>query len=354
MIIISFGRKGGLPIYAKSIISRIIGKGCNFWLFQSIFSDYLITNKNVTSIYTFNNKFQFILSTIFVLPFVIFMIIYKAYKLNDKKIYFPYYHMWSLPIIYIAKLFKMDIYFTVHDSIMHKGDFNILESFLLNHSIKESNNLIFLTEHVKNETKKILDLSKKNLYVSKLGYVETEFDDLFVKKNDAKSDSFLFLGRVSKYKGVELLLESFINSELLINKKLTIAGKSNYSIDYNRYSKISNLTIIDEFLSDSDMINLINNHDVLVLPYLEATQSGILTFAIKSNIQIILTDVGGLSEQIPDSCANFCSPTVESLMNMIENVCDGKYNYKYTNLVKYSEVYNWDNIVDDLLFFVGE
>jgi glycosyltransferase involved in cell wall biosynthesis len=76
---------------------------------------------------------------------------------------------------------------------------------------------------------------------------------------------------------------------------LTIAGEGHVvSRD------ISRIQHLDRWLSDSEVLSLITNSDVVVLPYLEASQSGIIPVALSSNRPIVITPVGGLIEQIED------------------------------------------------------
>ena len=63
-------------------------------------------------------------------------------------------------------------------------------------------------------------------------------------------------------------------------------------------AEIKNLSIIDKFLDEEEISYLLNTNDVLILPYIDATQSGIVTLGMASGLPIICTNVGGLKEQI--------------------------------------------------------
>lgn len=348
MLVFSLGRNGGMMDYAKSILSRVDLDDI-LVVFESEFSKNKFESEKSKFVPTYRDKFEFLLSIFTRLPFLLFQVL----KFRRNKLYFPYFHPWSLPIIIVGRLTGSRIYFTVHDSIMHKGDYNFLEDFLLRKSIELSTDLIFLTNHVYEVTERHFNIRGKSIFLSKLGYLETEHDSKYTLKREFNGNSFLFLGRVSEYKGVEVLLECFSNSEILQEKRLTVAGKSNYVVPYESYD-LKRLSVLDYFLPEEEIVELVNSHDVLVLPYIEATQSGVLGYALKSNTQVVLTNVGGLCEQIPPNCGVFCEPNAGSLKATLESVVRGDYSSNFATQDSYRKTISWDCIVRELMGFIDD
>ncbi len=101
----------------------------------------------------------------------------------------------------------------------------------------------------------------------------------------------LFIGRSGKYKGLSSLLDAWPHMGEPSNF-LTIAGK------HSRVKYQSRLKQISGWLSDLDFHELINSHDLLVFPYTEASQSGIIPLAIQYGKPVIVFPVGGLPEQV--------------------------------------------------------
>lgn len=61
------------------------------------------------------------------------------------------------------------------------------------------------------------------------------------------------------------------------------------------------------------------NHQILVLPYIDASQSGVLTLGIDSCIPMIISDLPGLREQLDDKCAYWVKPgSSEDILKAIE------------------------------------
>lgn len=113
----------------------------------------------------------------------------------------------------------------------------------------------------------------------------------------------LFLGFVRPYKGVDLAAEalSMVGPEVY----LTVAGEFWIDVDaFRRYidslGLTGRVTIIDAYLPEQEIRELLASHHVVVAPYRSATQSGIVPLAFASGRPVIATRVGGLEEALID------------------------------------------------------
>ena len=105
--------------------------------------------------------------------------------------------------------------------------------------------------------------------------------------------SVLFVGRIRKYKGLDLLAKSWpLVSDP--KKSLTVAGKG---ADTSRLQQVG-ANIVDKWLSNSEIEDLIRNSKLVVLPYIEASQSGVIALAHSLSTPVVVTPVGGLIDQI--------------------------------------------------------
>ncbi len=267
---------------------------------------------------TFTSSASFLWGLFTRLPFLLLKIIFLRITGTFRAAYFPFFHHWSLPIILLCKILRIKIIFTVHDGLIHLGDGRKLDQWWQNACIKLADELIFLTEFVKKQTIENVGF-KGGASVSPHGVNTPDGLQVEARQHTAKP-RLLFLGRVVKYKGVEMLLEAVRLLEKDDYECLTIAGELRYPLNLPKDSKIK---LIDEFLPEKEMIRLLNEHDILVLPYLEATQSGIIAFGIATGIPMICTNVGGLAEQVkPNQGAIFVKPNVESLKEGIRRLAN--------------------------------
>lgn len=113
-----------------------------------------------------------------------------------------------------------------------------------------------------------------------------------------KSYRFLFFGRMERYKGLDMfpkILDMLGHDRNRI--ELVIAGTG---VELNKYEKClssyDNVTIINEYVEQAKLEYLIHKSDVIITPYIEGSQSGVIAYAIGFSKPIITTNVGSIPE----------------------------------------------------------
>ena len=145
-----------------------------------------------------------------------------------------------------------------------------------------------------------------------------------------------FVGLIRDYKGLDLLLEALgqLSKGRLAQLELKVGGAF-YSPVEPYHSLIEKLEleahveIRDEFLSSDVLRDYICAADVIVLPYRRATQSGIIAQSMHYQCPLLITDVGGLADQLQEYPLGTIVPaTVEDLSRELEQLqpksADGK------------------------------
>ncbi len=157
------------------------------------------------------------------------------------------------------------------------------------------------------------NVAKKNLGISNLS----------IKNNDKY---ILFFGLVRKYKGLNLLLEVMASETIRkMNIKLIIAGefydnKENYMKKIDSLGIGDHIIIHDHYIGNDDVVNYFCASDIVVQPYITATQSGVSMVAYNFNKPMILTDVGGLSEYLVHKKNGYLvNPNVEDIVLALED-----------------------------------
>lgn len=167
----------------------------------------------------------------------------------------------------------------------------------------------------------------------------------------------LFFGFIRKYKGLDLLLnamaDDWIRSQ---NIKLLVAGE--FYCDSQPYMDIiEKLNISDKvimhntFIPNSEVVNYFCAADIVVQPYINATQSGVTQVAYHFDKPMIVTDVGGLAEIVPHEKVGYVvgqrsSDVAESIIkfyegnkeeSFVENVKIEKKKYSWGRMIKVIE-----------------
>ncbi|MGH9825101.1 MAG: glycosyltransferase [Blastocatellia bacterium] len=113
----------------------------------------------------------------------------------------------------------------------------------------------------------------------------------------------LFFGLVRPYKGLAVLLEALPRVLARVDCKLSIVGEfyegeSEYRGLIERLGIAGHVEIDNRYVPNEEISSLFDRADVLVLPYLSATQSAVARLGLRSGLPIIASDTGGLSETV--------------------------------------------------------
>lgn len=129
---------------------------------------------------------------------------------------------------------------------------------------------------------------------------------------------FLFIGRVEEYKGISILEQAVSSLEARNHDvSIIVAGKNNNV----SVKKLNSIQYIDKFISDSEFIQLVEQAHCVVLPYLRATQSGVVCLVRALGSKVIATRVEGLREYVdPDNSMLVTPGSVTELADALELV----------------------------------
>lgn len=123
---------------------------------------------------------------------------------------------------------------------------------------------------------------------------------------DASKKYVLFFGFIRAYKGLDLLLEAMQDERLkAANIHCIVAGE--YYEDTAKYEALmaderakERIHPFTQFIPNNEVARYFSLADLVVQPYRTATQSGITQMAYHFEKPMVVTDVGGLAEVVPD------------------------------------------------------
>lgn len=166
---------------------------------------------------------------------------------------------------------------------------------------------------------------------------------------------FVFFGRVEDYKGIDILGKAYKELKKEIsNISLTVAGKGDFSKYSDIYESLEDLTLLNRYIDDSEVGNLFDSEQVVaVVPYVEASQSGVIPIALEYGRAIIATDTGGLKEQLFEGeVGTFAKPgDVESLRQAMYKLAKEPEHKKMQEQIskQYSDRLSWKGVTANLL-----
>jgi glycosyltransferase involved in cell wall biosynthesis len=121
----------------------------------------------------------------------------------------------------------------------------------------------------------------------------------------------LFFGFIRQYKGLDLLLEAFADERLRqFPVRLIVAGEfyenpQPYLELIIRLGLEGKVELRTGFIPDSEVRNYFSVADLVAQPYRTATQSGVSQIAYHFEKPMLVTNVGGLAETIPDGIVGY-------------------------------------------------
>jgi len=123
----------------------------------------------------------------------------------------------------------------------------------------------------------------------------------------------LFFGLVRRYKGLMCLIRAMPAVLSKIDATLLIVGefyddKSQYLHEICRLRIEDKTVAIDQYVPNEDVGGYFTAADVVALPYVSATQSGVVQIAFGFRKPVITTSVGGLPEAVSDGETGFVTP----------------------------------------------
>ena len=226
---------------------------------------------------------------------------YKLYKELRKNDYDAIHLTWppSYSDIFIYFLRKK-ILLTIHDPFPHSSQVFEIREMERKRAFKYIDYFTILNSSQKDEFIKAYSLNqpKKHIYDSSLSILDylSIYKDSFTSVN---SNQVLFFGQIFTHKGVDYLLKAMVQvHESCPNAKLIVAGGGRYWFDLNPYKNLEYIEIRNRFIPDSELVKLVTSSSFIVLPYIDATQSGVQMVAYAFDRPCIATNVGGLPETV--------------------------------------------------------
>ncbi len=166
----------------------------------------------------------------------------------------------------------------------------------------------------------------------------------------------LFFGFIRQYKGLDLLLKAFADDRIRTLKlKLIVAGE--FYENPEPYLKLIHKLKLDNvvelrtnFIPDKDVKNYFGIADLIAQPYRSATQSGVSQIAYHFESPMLVTNVGGLAEIVPDQKVGYVVDVdPEKIADAIFDFFQNDRSDEFVDNIKTEKLkYAWSKMTDAL------
>lgn len=208
-------------------------------------------------------------------------------------------HLW-FNLLGLPLLRGIPLVLTVHDPLIHVGDAQTSKTpqWIFDRACYKARERIVHAPQVKELLVRRLGIPEDTVHVTPYVMVG---DIPAGKHSDIPEEPIiLFFGRIWPYKGLEYLIraEPLITSKVP-EAKIVIAGTGE---DFERYSRLmvnpNRFEVYNHYVSDEKRAELFRRASVVVLPYVEASQSHVISIAYRCGKPVVATRVGGLPEMV--------------------------------------------------------
>lgn len=204
---------------------------------------------------------------------------------------------WNLWLNLAMPLFpNVPLVITVHDASQHPGD---RASVWLFHDwqLRWVYQVIVHAEAIKRQMLEERRVAEDKIHVIPHG--SYNFYKAWSNEEVSERDNvILFFGRIWEYKGLRYLIEAepLITSQVP-DARIVIAGEGEPFEEYERMMVNKEHFIVHNYRIPDEMVaRLFQEASVVALPYIEASQSGVLAIAYAFGKPVVATTVGGIPE----------------------------------------------------------
>ncbi|MCF2147826.1 glycosyltransferase family 4 protein [Desmonostoc muscorum LEGE 12446] len=243
---------------------------------------------------------------------------------------------------------------TIHDVFRHPGDRKSTfgSEYTRRIAFYRSQKLIVHTHQLKKALTEQFNVPQERVNVLPHG----ELGSLYKRRHSPNSQlrepyTLLFFGRIWPYKGLRYLLEAMpLIAEHISEVKLIIAGQGENIKQYfpdgyddKRYE------IINDFIPVEQVSNLFQRSTITVLPYIEASQSGVAALSYGMGSLVVASEVGGLSEIVQHKKDGLLVPPrdvqalADAIISLLSNR-DLQQRMRSAAIARCQQDLNWLNI----------
>ncbi|MEM7042506.1 MAG: glycosyltransferase family 4 protein [Pseudomonadota bacterium] len=194
---------------------------------------------------------------------------------------------------------------TVHDAEAHPGDdeSGVMPVFMINRFNLTGTRIIVHGDRIRQALVRRVGRSPDDIdilpHVALMRYAEIAKREGLAPRPKTGRRNILFFGRIMAYKGLPVLLDAArMAKTALPDLHLVIAGRGPALDDLRPRIEGDGCELHDGFVPDGEVTQLFLDTELVVLPYIEASQSGILALAAAFGKPAVVSDVGEIGDLV--------------------------------------------------------
>ncbi len=236
--------------------------------------------------------------------------------------------IYFLTMLFFAKRKNKKIVWTVHNLYSHDRKYVHLEEIFLRFFVRLVDRFSVHNKFTKEQLLDKYKLAPQHIqvihhanYINSYPTFQGDKDEIKRFFNlDVKKKTFMFLGNIKPYKGLDMLINSFVGLDATKNQ-LLICGKVSNSEDLRFLMQAtdsnSNIFVYPNFIEEEKLSGILAIADVLVYPYRDITTSGALLLGMSYRKMCVCSNVGSMGELVQHE---YLFNDKQDLSNILEKI----------------------------------
>lgn len=227
-------------------------------------------------------------------------------------------------IVALQLLPRYPLVLTIHDHVPHTGqDSNVSQRVRFYKSfLRQRADLVIVHgDQIRRDCERLMPWLNGRIVSIPHGPLGS---NMSLPRTRWNNGTLLFFGRIEAYKGLRYLIEAVrLLKKDGVDVKVIIAGTgSDLACHRQEVITESSFELLDRYIDKEEIADLFARADIAVMPYTDATQSGVAAIALNYRCPVIATDVGSLAEMVRDGSNGVLVPprNPEALADAIKSI----------------------------------
>ncbi|MEM7313661.1 MAG: glycosyltransferase family 4 protein [Planctomycetota bacterium] len=225
-------------------------------------------------------------------------IVNRVHEFQPDVVHFQQGHLWFNFVL--RQLKKYPLVVTIHDPRHHAGDSVSQKTpqWVIDHGFRKADHVVVHGSQLVPQVRELFGFPEERIHV--IPHVAMGQAAQPESTGTEEPNTVLFFGRIWNYKGLDYLIRAQPQiTEAVPDARIIIGGQGE---DFDRYEQMmtdrDRFEIHNRWISDEERATMFERSAVVVLPYTEATQSGVIPVAYTHGKPVVATRVGALEESV--------------------------------------------------------
>ncbi len=230
-------------------------------------------------------------------------------------------HMFDLVMAGALRRLHVPFVVLVHDADAHPGDGLPLQMILQRQLCARAAAVGALSTHVGESLHRQGVVGPKGRPLLQLTHPPVTYELPKLETPAGPGLRLLCFGRLLPYKGLDMLADALARLGPPPGMTVRVVGSGPETPTLEALRALPGVTVENRWVADEEIGGLLAWASALVLPYREASQSGVAAAALAAGRRVLSTRVGGLVEQLSrEPRAIMCEPNVDSLVDGLQTL----------------------------------